>query len=210
VATETKLFDISERFSVPISQIAFPSDISIFGSHYGDASYYADFAGLAKKYAPRRILEIGVRFGYSGYAMCLGALAAGMTNVEYVGMDAEYFSMNGVLSNVHAKNNLARLSGHVAATVLSVNTQLQPLPPSVLFSRFQLVNVDGDHSYDGCLKDMNAVWPLLDPGGIMIVDDTGMTDVKRAIETFLSENECQFQWHSNERGSAILRANFSC
>src|SRR6185436_5879006 len=133
-----------------------------------------------------RILEIGVRFGYSAYAMCLGALGAGMTNVEYVGMDAQYFSHDGILSNVHASNNLQRLWPHVKPNILSVNTQLEPLPCSVAFSTYQLINVDGDHSYEGCLKDMNATWPLLDPGGVMIVDDTGMVDVHQAIKQFLA------------------------
>ena len=38
-------------------------------------------------------------------------------------------------------------------------------------STFDLILVDGDHSYWGCDQDMRLSWPLLVEGGIMLVDD---------------------------------------
>ena len=215
MAIETKLFDISERNPVPVSQIAIPSDITIFGTGFGDNEYYGDYSGIAKKYPPRRILEIGVRFGYSGFAMCKGALAAGMQNVEYVGMDAEYFSgptanqsYNNYRSNAVAAENFRRFIPEVNTEFITINTQHEQFPPSVAFSQFDLINVDGDHSYEGCLKDMTNCWPLLRDGGIMIVDDTGMVDVKQAIAKCLETWNCEYQWYANERGFAIIRRGF--
>jgi len=208
-----KLFDVSERFHVPIDQIAHPSDRSIFGSHFGEQSYYADFAGIARKQAPHSILEIGVRYGYSGLAMCLGARAAGVETVRYVGMDAEFFSgpepgdyQSGRRSNTIAKENFKKHAPWVQSTFYSVDTQKSPIPEAVLEERFDLINVDGDHSYEGCLKDMRSVWPLLNKYGLMIVDDTGMEGVRGAIETFIAElhSEIEHQWCSNERGFCIL------
>lgn len=208
-------FDSSERMYVPIEQIAIPSDISIFGTHYGSHSYYGDFAGIARKYTPQRVLEIGVRFGYSGIAITSGALAGGAPSpVIYVGLDAEFFSghtndqaYGNYRSNAVAAENFKRFRPGVEAMFHTCDTR-QGLPPEVLTQQFDLINVDGDHSYEGAYGDLQRVWPLLAPGGLIIVDDTGMVDVKRAVEQFRDEHTAElegFQWHLNERGFAIFK-----
>ena len=209
------LFDISERFYVPIEKIAIPSDISIFGDSYGEKSYYQDFAGLGKKYTPQRVLEIGVRFGYSGIAITSGALAGGVpSSMTYVGLDAEFFSghtndqaYGNYRSNAVAAENFKRFRPGVDATFFTCDTR-QGLPEEVTQQQFDLINVDGDHSYEGAYGDLQRVWPLLAPGGLIIVDDTGMVDVKRAVEQFRDEHTAElegFQWHLNERGFAIFK-----
>ena len=209
------LFTHAERMYVPIEQVAMPSDISIFGNHFGEHTYYADFAGIAKKYAPRRVLEIGVRFGYSGIAITSGALAGGAPPpVTYVGCDAEFFGGHtkdqayGLYrSNAVAAENFKRFRPGVKATFYSVDTR-SGLPDKVLAKQFDLINVDGDHSFEGAHGDLTRVWPLLAPGGVIIVDDTGMEDVRRACEQFRDEHVADlegFQWHSNERGFALFQ-----
>lgn len=42
--------------------------------------------------------------------------------------------------------------------------------------RFHFAYVDGSHEAADCLADMCAVWPLLLPGGLLIVDDYGWCD----------------------------------
>lgn len=209
------LFSISDRMYVPIEQIAQPSDISIFGTHFGESSYYADFAGIGRKFAPWRVLEIGVRFGYSGIAITSGALAGGAPPpVVYVGVDAQMFSgstrdgeVTGALSNVVAEANFRKFRPGVDATFYGADT-LKGLPAAVLNQQFDLINVDGDHSFEGAYGDLCRVWPLLASGGVVIVDDIGMADVKRAVEQFRDEREADlagFQLHSNERGFALLQ-----
>lgn len=208
------LFSHTERMYVPIEQIAIPSDLSIFGSHFGERSYYADFAGIARKYAPSRILEIGVRFGYSGIAMTSGALAGGAeAPITYVGCDAEFFSgpmpedhYNNYRSNAVAAENFRRHRPGVEAEFYTCDTR-NGLPECLLPYRFDLINVDGDHSFEGAYGDLCRVWPLLAPGGVILVDDTGMEGVRRAVEQFRDEHQAElegFQWHANERGFAIF------
>jgi len=213
------LFHVSERYPVPISSFAIPSDISVFGSHFGDQSYYADFAGIAKKYAPREILEIGVRYGYSAVAMCLGAMA-GHAEAQngcfpaYEGIDACFFSLPSdpkISSNAVAEANFLRMLPHQLETRLYHCDTRYGLPEAVLCNTnvYDLINVDGDHSYEGCYRDLTNVWPLAAPGAIVIVDDTGMVEVARAVEHFRGECESKgelegFQWHGNERGFALL------
>ena len=208
------LFTHDERMYVPIEQIAMPSDISIFGTHFGEQTYYASFAGIAKKYKPRRVLEIGVRFGYSGIAMTSGALAGGaVPPVQYVGLDAEFFAGHtkdqgyGLYrSNAVAAENFKRFRPGVNAEFFTCDTR-NGLPECVLAKRFDLINVDGDHSFEGAYGDLCRVWPLLAPGGVIIVDDLGMTEVHRAVEQFRDEHAADlegFQVHPNERTFAIF------
>lgn len=211
---KTNLFDISERLYCPVEDFAIPSDISIFNGHYGSSTYYADLAGLGKKYAPQRVLEIGVRYGYSGIAITSGALTDGAPPpVTYVGLDAEFFSghtndqeYGNYRSNAVAAENFKRFRPGVEATFFTCDTR-QGLPEEVLAQQFDLINVDGDHSYEGAYGDLRQVWPLLAPGGLIVVDDTGMVDVKRAVEQFRDERAAElsgFQWHANERGFALF------
>lgn len=56
------------------------------------------------------------------------------------------------------------------------------------------VYIDGDHSYEACLKDIKAWWPKLKPGGIMAGDDYMKSDrdlkyydVRRAVNEWVAK-----------------------
>lgn len=55
-----------------------------------------------------------------------------------------------------------------------------------------LIYVDGDHSYEGCLRDMTFYYPLLAPGGIMFGDDIMEPGVMQAVKQFSLENRILF------------------
>jgi hypothetical protein len=218
---EGKLFDVSERLPVNVGMLADcnPTDIHIFGGYWGDQTYYADYAGIARKYAPRSILEIGVRFGYSGISLCRGA-ATHMHTVRYNGMDGEFFGgmkRGGDPGTLYKSNEVANANFQLAFLGVAVawelfhcDTQKEPIPEAVLASRYDLVNVDGDHSYNGAWNDMAATWSLLNPGGLMLVDDLGMQDVEFAVGNFLRCREADgelliWQHYHNERDMMIIR-----
>jgi Methyltransferase domain len=215
--TNADLFSLEERLSVPISRIAHPDDIQIFGTHWGDETYYGDYCGIAAKYGPRRILEIGVRYGYSGIALCDGALRSGFTvpRVSYTGIDAECYGASepGGLpyhlyrSNAIAAENFKRFfePDAVHTRFVTLNTQQEALPPLVTSSKYDLIGIDGEHSYKGTLHDMAETWPLLREGGLMLVDDMGMEAVARAVFHFVQQVPAQCQLHPNERMLMIIR-----
>lgn len=214
-----ELFSVAERVPVPISQIAHPDDIAIFGDHWGNDSYYADYCGIAAKYGPRRILEIGVRYGYSGIALCDGALRSHFTTprVNYTGIDAECFgpaetggeAYRLYRSNAIAAENFKRFfdPDAVHARFFTLDTQLEGLPPAVTSSSYDLANIDGRHSYEGALRDIAAVWPLLREGGLMLVDDMGMEEVARAVFHFVQQapESAKCQLYPNERMLMIVQ-----
>lgn len=49
---------------------------------------------------------------------------------------------------------------------------------------FGLAFIDGDHSEDAVLRDIQSVLPLLRPGGLVVLHDTNLDGVRRAAESF--------------------------
>ncbi len=49
-------------------------------------------------------------------------------------------------------------------------------------ARFRLIHIDGDHSYKGAFWDISNALPMLSPGGIVAVDDSGIGAVRAAAE----------------------------
>ncbi len=57
------------------------------------------------------------------------------------------------------------------------------------------IYVDGDHSYEGCLKDLNNAKEVVKPGGLILGDDYGWPDAKwqkkgvtKAVNEFINKN----------------------
>lgn len=52
-----------------------------------------------------------------------------------------------------------------------------------------LLFVDGDHSYEGCMNDLENWWPMVVPGGHVVLHDCyGGSDVQRATQDFLAKH----------------------
>ena len=49
--------------------------------------------------------------------------------------------------------------------------------------------IDGDHSYEGALGDLQAVWPKLKNGATVVIHDTNMEPVMKALKEFATEKE---------------------
>ncbi|NES92530.1 class I SAM-dependent methyltransferase, partial [Okeania sp. SIO2B9] len=74
--------------------------------------------------------------------------------------------------------------------------------------------VDGDHSYQGCLHDLESSLRFLNPQGIVIVDDyksgppkgVRCPSVNKAVRDFCSRypEVHKLEWHNNGKGLAIL------
>ena len=49
---------------------------------------------------------------------------------------------------------------------------------------FDFIYVDGDHSFKGCLRDMELYWPKVKKGGCLAGHDYNMDEVKQAVSVF--------------------------
>ena len=140
-------------------------------------SYYGTLFTLAKELAPRRICEIGVRAGYSAYAM----LSAN-PDAYLLGIQADWDEAH---ENTHCGRkglyqHAIRITSGFRSDILIVNSlQIRRLP------QFDLVYVDGDHTFDGCLCDLRLA--AQSAPQILVDDFCSMESVRLACRTFLQE-----------------------
>jgi len=89
-----------------------------------------------------------------------------------------------------------------AREIESGQVTLHRLPSTTAAADFEpesldVVYVDGDHTYEGALADLNAYWPLLAPGGCMAGDDYADIGawwgdgVVRAVDDFVAAHACE-------------------
>ena len=120
------------------------------------------YAHISAQYQPRRILEIGVRAGYGAYAWITGSGVA----ESYIGIDIDDRARYGGPWLPWARKLLDTLD--IAWTILEADSQAMTDLP---YHDLDLIHVDGDHTYSGCLHDMALCWPSVVSGGVMVVDD---------------------------------------
>ncbi len=74
--------------------------------------------------------------------------------------------------------------------------------------------IDGDHSYEGCLNDLKTIYPRMNPGGVMVIDDYksgppnggSIPDVDAAVNNFIKARKIVIQvWNEKGKGFAVIR-----
>jgi predicted O-methyltransferase YrrM len=75
---------------------------------------------------------------------------------------------------------------------------------------YDLLFVDGDHSYDGCLADLEHWWPGLAAGGSVLLHDCYQgNEVQEAVNTFFERNEARLIRDTNVPAAHWLTAEGS-
>lgn len=108
-------------------------------------NYYEWYYSYAarKKFPVRRILEIGVRYGYSGMAMIMGSLANG-SSPEYIGFDNGSYNVSPSFAENRMKNIISK--ENLRIKVFTADTQELKKFSSYLFGEFDIIHIDGAHS----------------------------------------------------------------
>lgn len=143
---------------------------------------YPAMYALARMLRPRRILELGTLYGYG---LCSWLRGAGRVDVA-VALDAETYFGGGYLPRAYA--NILRAAPEGIRTVLVRKWDTAcGLPDDIATMEFDLVIVDGDHTYAGKGRDLGLAWSVLAPGGWVFVDDIhSMPDVQRAVADWVA------------------------
>lgn len=148
---------------------------------------------------PTSVFECGALYGY----FLVTALEAAPTIRRVGWVDNESHSPG---SNLMCLENLASLDGaHELDGWVSFYTWRGDIPPS---ARYDLVSVDSDHSYDGCLADLRAAHKL-EPSWIFVDDwiaGAHGDDIRAATTAFLLEADDAYTVteHTTVNGLAVL------
>ncbi len=146
-----------------------------------------------------RMLEIGVRAGYSAYTF-----KSAYPKAFYQGIDADNGTHGGEGRpwTWWAKTVLAKHWPLDTWDVVVMDTQkLSHIPGEP----YDFIHVDGDHTAAGVYHDLEICWPALSPGGRMLVDDyTHLAKVMEGVDNWLAEHDVRHEFRQTVRGDVII------
>lgn len=162
------------EFHQRLSDALHPSDVSEQATLI---PYYEALFKVATQWRCERIVEIGVRSGYSALTWLLANPGATLIGVE---ADEDERSVNTHTGRKglwrHAQTILRSLPFHL---VLVDSHSLRRLPDA------DLIYVDGDHTFKGCLADLRLAEQSTNR--IVVDDYDSIPGVRQACDTFTSE-----------------------
>lgn len=157
---------------------------------------------IAKMAKPKVIAEIGVRAGYSAWAMLKA-----VPHCKYYGFDDCSDENNsewklGFDALAHTESLLNDKYPDAFVTMKKLNTQSVS---DIGIKEVDLFHVDGDHSYHGCMHDLYlAMWSISDDGIIMIDDYDYLQTVKMACDEFALKTGMTMMHIPSARGECVF------
>lgn len=158
--------------------------------------YYKGKHDICAQCAPRTILEMGVRYGYSAYAFMSACPAARYTGLDWIpggdgGVGTDTFPyVRTILGD--------------SATLVHQNTQ----DLKTLDQAYDFYHVDACHSLDGCLRDLQLCLTSAQPGAFILCDDyTHIASVRNACNQFCLDNVDRIKgtaYHASIRGEFLV------
>ena len=80
------------------------------------------------------------------------------------------------------------LKPYKGTQITFVNGDSKDTVPKYPDEDFDLIFVDGDHSFAGCWADMSNAWPKLKVQGFMVIDDMNLhPELRDCVQKFLRE-----------------------
>lgn len=168
-----------------------------------EASQHEILARLSRLLPAQSYLEVGVRDGCS-----LWVVLEANSRIKRLALADDWGTSHGGTgrgSHEHVAALLRDIGWPGRVTWLDGRSQetLPELGMRVPTPKFDLVHVDGDHSYRGALADLRNCWPLTLRA--MVVHDVDLVaDVRRAVEKFSLESRREWSHHTGGHGTAVF------
>jgi len=167
--------------------------------------YFNIYSRLCSDNIHVRMLEIGVRTGYQ--ATVFAKACKNPSSAFYMGIDPNLYVRNGLqLANKTLQMIRKKVPTFDFALINGYSWEYN-IQESVFYSGpFDIIHIDGDHSLQGKLIDLELSKRILARGGIVLVDDFDHHPIiKDAVKKALSVGWFkEFLYLSTFRGLAIL------
>lgn len=170
------------------------------GEKFFDIYHLAFWWGTYK--APKKIMEIGTRTGLS-----LVQLLSPM--MDYDGVRVVLFDLwaDGLSTPELVKKHLNHLGIHTNIEFYQGSSrETVPAFMETNKDRFDWILVDGDHSPEGAMIDLENAVKLVAPGGVIVFDDIVEFDGVVLMPTWMAfkEKYCEdFTWHMDLNGKGV-------
>jgi predicted O-methyltransferase YrrM len=151
---------------------------------WGDTNDLEKIKLLCKLGYNKNVFELGTYRGRTTYI--LSQYAKHVTTFDLgsnISLESKLYS-NYDVGEIYKKNNCTNV------TQLIGNSLEFDFTPH--YEKFDLVYLDGGHTYDIVKNDFEVSFNLLKPGGWIIVDDMGWSEVKQAMMDLTSSYNIEF------------------
>lgn len=140
----------------------------------GDLGYGWIHYGLLRTMKPQRVLCVGSRHGYIPAVLAQACKDNSIGHVSFVDAgygadDANSWTGEGYWKTTQGKEvfHKAFLDNHITLYVATTEEYAQKYPEMT----YDYIYIDGEHSYEGALRDHNLFWPQLNNHGLMVFHD---------------------------------------
>jgi predicted O-methyltransferase YrrM len=162
--------------------------------------YYKVKYAICKEQNPKKIVEIGVRAGYSAWTFMQSCPES-----KYIGLDANNGTHGGQGGTDKKFMKWARnILKDYNAEIREVDTQKET---ELDFVDVDFFHVDGDHTTKGVYHDLNLAFKTLSKGGMILVDDIDyIKEVKQGVTSWLKDNKdkIRYEFRPSLRGECLI------
>lgn len=187
-----------------------PSDGYIFNYlwHYArEKDDFFDIYHLAfwwgAHHQPKNVMEIGARTGLS-----LAQLLSAYMDVSDVRVVLFDFWNDGISTPTLIKKHLNHLGIHTKVIEFYQGDSRHTVPEFMAKNgtRFDWILVDGDHSPEGAMNDLENAVKLVSEGGVIVFDDIVEFDGVKLMPTwnaFKQKYKERFEWNEDLHGKGV-------
>ena len=181
--------------TVSTDRVALGDDVTVTNIPEYAFDLYDTLAAIVSSRHVTHYLEIGVNFGVS--LRCVLKHTSGLDRITLI--DAWNRTYGGACNDDDHIMRMLTKRGFDMQAVTSLTGDSHLILPD-LDGTFDLILVDGDHSFAGCWADMVNAWDHLAVGGSMLVDD-----VTHPSHSYLLECCQRFATDYDVEGIAVTR-----
>ena len=165
------------------------------------APYYTIKYNICKSINPKKIAEIGVRAGYSGWSFLQAVPTA-----EYIGLDANNGKHGGRGGEDGKYKKWAqKILSPYNYKLIDIDTQKVSF---LSINEIDFFHVDGDHSVIGVQHDLDLAFNTLSENGVILIDDIDyLKKVKSGVEIWMKKMEkiVRGEYIKSYRGEMLIR-----